>query len=163
MILWGQRALSAAAAAACLALCACGTSSSPAAGGADGSRSASAGPAGSASRSGTGTASHFCRQASSFMGKIPPAPTGHVSLAWARANLSTVLRSTVQGFSGLRAQGPQALRQPLTQIVGVYRQDEKELQMAGSITQLSTAMVKHNVAAAAAFEHLLKYIAANCR
>jgi hypothetical protein len=151
-----------AAVAACLALCACGASSAPTAGGSSGSPSA--GPGTSTASTGTivGT-SHFCRKASSFMGKIPPAPTGHVSLTQARANMTTVLRTTVRGFSGLRAQAPHSLRRPLKKIIAAYRADERSVRRAGSVKQFSAAMVKHNVTAAADFERVLKYIAANCR
>jgi hypothetical protein len=77
--------------------------------------------------------------------------------------MTTVLRTTVRGFSGLRAQAPHSLHRPLTKIIAAYRADERSVRRAGSATQLSAAMVKHNVAAAADFERVLKYIAANCR
>jgi hypothetical protein len=97
------------------------------------------------------------------MGKIPPAPTGHVSLTQARANMTSVLRTTVRGFSGLRAQAPHSLHHSLTKIIAAYHADERSVRRAGSVREVSAAMVKHNVAAAADFERVLKYIAANCR
>ncbi len=116
MIRRGQQALSAAAAGACLALCACGSGSAPAANGSSGSAPSGAGsPTASAGTTIRGT-SKFCRKAGSFMGKIPPAPTGHVSVAAARANLTTVLQTTVRGFTELRAESPHALRRPLKKI-----------------------------------------------
>lgn len=160
MIRRGQQALSAAAVGACLALCACGSSSAPAASGSSGSPGAGSPTAGAGSIRST---SKFCRKASSFMGKIPPAPSGHVSLAQARSNMTSVLRSTVNGFTELRADAPHSLRKPLKKIIAVYRADEKSVRSAGSISQLSAAMVKHNVQAASAFEHVLKYIASTCR
>lgn len=162
MIRRGQQALSAAAVGACLALCACGSSSAPAASGSSGSASPGAG----SSAAGTGTVrstSKFCRKASSFMGKIPAAPSGHVSLAQARSNMTSVLRATVNGFTELRADAPHALRKPLKKIIAVYRADEKSVRSAASISQLSAAMVKHNRSAASDFEHVLKYIATTCR
>jgi hypothetical protein len=149
-----------AATAACLALCACGVSSAPTAGGSSGSPSAGTSTASTGIITGT---TPFCRKASSFMGKIPPAPTGHVSLTQARANMTTVLRTTIKGFSGLRTQAPHRLHRPLTKIIAAYRADERSVRRAGSVSELSAAMVKHNVAAAADFERVLKYIAANCR
>ncbi|MGH3395130.1 MAG: hypothetical protein ACRDPO_10610 [Streptosporangiaceae bacterium] len=107
--------------------------------------------------------SKFCRKAGSFMGKIPPPPTGHVSVASARANLTTVLQTTVRGFTGLRAESPHSLRRPLKKIISVYRADEKAVHSATSISQLSAAMVKHNEAIASDFGRVLKYISANCR
>lgn len=162
MIRRAPQALSAAAAgAACLALCACGAGSAPTAGS---SGSASAGAGNSSASTGTLTGeSHFCRKASSFMGKIPPTPTGHISLAQARANMTTVLRTTVRGFTGLREQAPHSLHRPLTKIIAVYKADERSVRKASSVSELSAAMVKHNVAAAHDFEHVLKYIAAHCR
>jgi hypothetical protein len=160
MIRRGPQAL--AATAACLALCACGASSAPTAGGSKGSASAPAGTSTASTGTITGS-SPFCRKASSFMGKIPPAPHGHISLTLAKDNMTTVLRSTVRGFTGLRKQGPHSLRRPLTKIIAAYRADERAVRGAGSVTQLSAAMVKHNVTAAADFERVLKYIAANCR
>ena len=154
-----QRALSAAAAGACLMLCACGSASSP---GASGSQSAPT-RSGSAAGSISPTASHFCHQASTFMGKIPPVPSGHITLTEARANMKKVLRHTVHGFSELRADGPHSLRHPLNKIIRVYKTDEDSLNSAGSISQLTSAMTKHNVKAAASFEQVLKYIAAHCR
>jgi hypothetical protein len=163
MIRRGQQALSAAAAGACLALCACGSGSAPAADGSSGYPASGAGtPTASAGAAIRGT-SHFCRKASSFMGKIPPPPTGHVTVASARANLSTVLQTTVRGFTELRAESPHSLHRPLKKIIAVYRADEKAVRSASSISQLSAAMVKHNEAIAADFGHLLKYIAATCR
>lgn len=162
MIRRGQQALSAAAVGACLALCACGSSSAPAASGSSGSASPGAG----SSAAGAGTVrstSKFCRKASSFMGKIPAAPSGHVSLAQARSNMTSVLRATVNGFTELRADAPHALRKPLKKIIAVYRADEKSVRSAASISQLSAAMVKHNRSAASDFEHVLKYIATTCR
>lgn len=152
--------LALAATAACLALCACGASSPPAAGGASGSPSAGTSNASSGIITG---GSPFCRKASSFMGKIPPAPSGHVSLSEARDNITKVLRTTVRGFTGLREQAPHKLHRPLTKIIAAYRADERSVRHAGSVTQLSAAMVKHNSAASADFERVLKYIAANCR
>jgi hypothetical protein len=151
-----------AATAACLALCACGASSVPTAGSSSGSPSAGTGTSNASTGTITGT-SHFCRKASSFMGKIPPVQTGHVSLAEARANMTSVLRTTVRGFTGLRAQAPHSLHHPLTKIIAAYRADERSVRRAGSVTQLSAAMVKHNVAAAHDFERVLKYIATTCR
>jgi hypothetical protein len=163
MIRRGQQALSAAAAGACLALCACGSGSAPAANGSSGSASSGAGsPTASAGTTIRGT-SKFCRKAGSFMGKIPPAPTGHVSVAAARANLTTVLQTTVRGFTELRAESPHSLRRPLKKIVAVYRADEKAVRSATSISQLSAAMVKHNESIASDFGRVLKYISANCR
>lgn len=163
MIRRGQQALSAAAAGACLALCACGSGSAPAADGSSGSASPGAGtPTVSAGATIRGT-SHFCRKASSFMGKIPPPPTGHVTVASARANLTTVLQTTIRGFTELRAESPHSLRRPLKKIIAVYRADEKSVRSASSMSQLSAAMVKHNEAIAADFGHLLKYISATCR
>jgi hypothetical protein len=162
MIRRAPQALSAAAAgAACLALCACGASSVPTAG-SSGSASASAGNS-SASGGALAGASPFCRKASSFMGKIPPAPTGHVSLSEARTNMTTVLRATVHGFTELRTEAPHSLRRPLKKIISVYRADERSVRKAGSVTELSAAMVKHNVSAAHDFEHVLKYIGKHCR
>jgi hypothetical protein len=152
--------LSAAAAGACLTLSACGAASAPsAAGSAPASSPATAETTGPATLTG-----HFCGDASSFMQHIPAGPTTkNASPAKARANLRTVLRSTVSGFTGLRAEAPRDLRKPLKKIVNIYKSDEKVLKASGSLTRISESVVKGNASGAMAFQRLLKYMSVKCK
>jgi hypothetical protein len=149
-------ALSGAVAAACLALCACGSAPVPATRGS---------AATSASRVGrfvlTGS---FCDDVSLVMRQIPdPPPTAYATLAQARGNLGTVLRSSVQGFTALQAEAPARLRAPLRRIIGDYQADEKIVRTSGSVGQMSHSMVTRNLAASGAFRQVLLYISVRCR
>jgi hypothetical protein len=139
-----------AAAGAGLALSACGSGSAPAA------KPTPSAPAARTAR--------FCHNAATFMKSIPSAPDKpHISLAEAKANLSLVLRDTVRGFAGLESQAPAALHQPLTKIVSTYQAEEQIVRSTASMGQISQAVVKKNLAAAADFDRVLRYIAVSCR
>jgi hypothetical protein len=139
-----------AAAGAGLALGACGSGSAPAA------KPTTSAPSAKTAR--------FCHNAATFMKSIPSAPNKpDPSVAEAKANLSLVLRDTVRGFSGLEAEAPATLRQPLTKIVSTYQAEEQIVRSSGSMGQISQAVVKKNLSAAADFDRVLKYIAVNCR
>jgi hypothetical protein len=133
-----------------LAAAACGSGSAPA-----------ANTAGSAPSAQT---VRFCRNAASFMKSIPSAPSqGKVSVAEAKANLALVLRDTVKGFSGLEGEAPASLHPSLTKIVSTYQAEEQIVRASGSMGQISQAVVKKNLSAAADFDRVLKYIAVSCK
>jgi hypothetical protein len=106
----------------------------------------------------------FCRSAASFMKSIPSAPAqGKVSMSEARANLTLVLHATVKGFTGLESEAPATLRPSLTKIVSTYQAEEQIVRSSGSMGQISQAVVKKNLSAAADFSRVLKYIAVSCK
>lgn len=147
-----HRALAAGAAAACLVLCGCGGSAAPAAAG------------GTSTAAGTTSDGKFCTHAASFMRHIPQGPaTKHPTAAQEKANMQTVLAATITGYSSLQKQAPAALQKPLSKIVRIYRADERALQSASTMAEVSDAMVRNSRAGATNFSKVLRYISAHCK
>jgi hypothetical protein len=106
----------------------------------------------------------FCSDAGNFMRHIPAEPKArHLTAAQARANMSRVLVSTVQGFTALEQESPARLRKPLKKIIAVYRADERVLRTTGDMAKISQSMVQGDGSGSAAFQQLLKFISVNCR
>ena len=136
-----------------LLLCGCGSSAAP-------------GPAGPAAAAGRPTrlADRFCAGASTFMRGIPAGPkTKHLTPAQARAQVSVILVSTVQGYTSLENEAPAQLRVPLQKIIRVYQADEELLSQTGDMARVSQSMVQNEGAGSAAFQQVLTYLSARCR
>jgi hypothetical protein len=145
----------AAAGAGLLLLCGCGSAAAPAAAGST-SAAASSSPARVASR--------FCADASTFMRNIPAEPkVKHLTPTQARANMTTVLISTVQGFTALEKEAPAQLRKSLRKIIAVYHADEKVLRTTGDMSKVSQSMVQGDGSGSAAFQRVVKYISGTCK
>jgi hypothetical protein len=119
---------------------------------------------GSPSAAAAALTTRFCSQASNFMRNIPAEPNArHLTAVQARANMSAVLVSTVQGFTGLEKAAPARLGKPLRQIVAVYRADERMLRTTGDMAKVSQSMVQGDGSGSAAFQQVLTYISGHCR
>jgi hypothetical protein len=148
-----QVTAAAAAGAGLLLLFGCGTAAAPAAGS---SSAAASSPARLASR--------FCADASTFMRNIPAEPKARrLTPAQARANMSTVLVSTVKGFTALEKEAPAQLRKPLRKIIAVYREDEKVLRTTGDMSRISESMVQGDGSGSVAFQQIVTYISTTCK
>jgi hypothetical protein len=148
-----QVTAAAAAGAGLLLLCGCGSAAAPAAGS---SSAAASSPARLASR--------FCADASTFMRNIPAEPKAkRLTPTQARANMSTVLVSTVKGFTALEKEAPAQLRKPLRKIIAVYRGDEKVLRTTGDMSKISESMVQGDGSGSVAFQQVVKYISTTCK
>jgi hypothetical protein len=145
-----QALAAAAAGGSLLLLCGCGSSAAPT------SAPAASSPARLASR--------FCADASSFMQNIPAEPKAkRLTPTQARANMATVLVSTVRGFSTLEKEAPAKLRKPLRKIIAVYQTDEKVLRTTGDMTKISESMVQGDGSGSVAFQQVIRYIAGTCK
>ena len=101
------------------------------------------GPSSAAASSPARLASRFCADASTFMRNIPAEPKAkRLTPTQARANMSTVLVSTVKGFTALEKEAPAQLRKPLRKIIAVYRGDERVLRTTGDMSKISESMVQ---------------------
>jgi hypothetical protein len=153
-----SQALLAAVAGGCLILCACGSAATPGAAG-----SAAASPTAATRTAPLIVTGHFCADLDAFMRNVPATPpTRQTSEAVARENLRKLLRSTVRGFTALKAEGPAKLHRPLRKIIGVYKADERALTTSRSLAQISEGMVREDSAGTAAFQRLLEYISVSC-
>jgi hypothetical protein len=146
-----QVTAAAAAGAGLLLLCGCGSAAAPAAGSASASSPAR-------------LTSRFCADASTFMRNIPAEPKAkRLTPTQARANMNTVLVSTVKGFTVLEKEAPAQLRKPLRKIIAVYRGDEKVLRTTGDMSKISESMVQGDGSGSVAFQQVVKYIATTCK